>query len=125
VDHRRALGRRQVVGEVLQLGVGGACVRRRDLVRLARRAPPPQRVDGYACGDRVRPSAEVAAVLEPFVAAERAEERLLERVLGFGGAEPSPQKGEDLAAPGLVEAFERRNGHGVHHGAETGGAAGV
>ena len=73
-------------------------------------------VDRHALGDRVRPRAEVAPVLEAAVGAQRAEERLLEGVLCFRPPEPAAQEGEDLAAHGLVEALEGRNCHGFHHG---------
>src|SRR5205085_11211026 len=114
-DDRGALGRRQPVREVLDLGVGGPRVDRRVLGGLTRRSPPPVGGRRDARRDRVRPRTQLAPVLEPVVRAERAQERLLEGVLGVGDAEPAAQEGEDLTAPGLVEALEGRNRHGVHH----------
>ena len=55
------------------------------------------------------------AVLEPRVGAERAEERLLERVLGALAAEPPDEEAEDLVAVVLVEALEGRERHLRHH----------
>ena len=56
------------------------------------------------------------AVLEPVVGAERAQERLLERVLGRLPAEPPAQEAEHDVAVLDVEALERRNGgHCFHH----------
>jgi hypothetical protein len=57
----------------------------------------------------------VLGVPQACVAAERAKERLLERVLGLGARKPPREEGEDLVPVRLVEALEGRQGHGVHH----------
>ena len=59
--------------------------------------------------------AELAPVLESSVGAERAEERLLERVLRVGPSELAAQEREDLPAVRLVEPLEGWNRHGLHH----------
>jgi len=67
-----------------------------------------------ARGDREDPSAKMPAVLEPVVGAERAQERLLERILGRAAAEPAAQEPEHGLLVLLVEGLERRD-HGFHH----------
>ena len=62
------------------------------------RLAPPVDVDRDALGDRVRPRAQVAPVLEAAVGAQRAQERLLERVLRLRPSETPAQEGENLAA---------------------------
>jgi hypothetical protein len=57
----------------------------------------------------------VAAVPEAAVAAERAQERLLERVLGAVTPEPPDEEGVDLVPVQLVEAFEGRYSHSIHY----------
>ena len=54
-------------------------------------------------------------MLEPRVAAQRAQERLLERVLGRAAAEPAGEQPEHGVAVLLVEALERRDCHDFHH----------
>jgi hypothetical protein len=71
-------------------------------------------VDHDPARDRVDPRAQVFAVLEPGVGPERAEERLLESILGALGAEPLPQEPVDLVTVLLVEMFEGRDGHRHH-----------
>ena len=114
---RRTLGRRQAVGEVLDLRVGGTPVldgQLRQLVR--RRARAPARVDREPGGDRQHPGAQVLAVLEPVVGAERAQERLLESVLGRLPAHPLAEEAEDDVAVLDVETLERGDrGHCFHH----------
>ena len=58
-------------------------------------------------------------MLEPSVRAERAEERLLERVVGAIDAETSAQKAEHLGPMLVVEALERGDRHGFHHPGQT------
>ena len=89
------------------------------LDELARRSRPPKRVECDVLRDREHPGAQVLAVLEPAVGAERPQERLLERVLGPIGAEPTAEKPEHLAAVLLVEALERGDRHGLHHPRQT------
>ena len=55
------------------------------------------------------------AVVEPVVGAERAQERLLEGVVGPVAAELPAQQAEHLAVVLGVERLERRNRHGAHH----------
>jgi hypothetical protein len=58
----------------------------------------------------------VLAVLEPVVGPKRAQERLLERVLGRLTAQPLAEEAEDDVAMLDVEALERGDaGHGFHH----------
>ena len=66
-------------------------------------------------GDRQDPGSQVLAVLEPAVGAERPQERLLERIVGPIGAEPTAEQAEYVAAMLLVEALERWYRHGLHH----------
>ena len=49
----------------------------------------------------------MVAVLEPRIRPQRAQERLLEGVLGAVPAEPAVEEPEDLGAVGLVEGLER------------------
>ena len=49
------------------------------------------------------------AVLEPRIGAQRAQERLLERVLGAVAAEPAVEEAEDLVPVGVVERLEGRD----------------
>ena len=53
-------------------------------------------------------------MLEPVVGAERAQERLLPRVLGALAEQPA-QVAEHLVAVLEVEALEGRDRHGLHH----------
>jgi hypothetical protein len=53
-------------------------------------------------------------VLERGIAAERAQERFLERVLGGLAAEQAHEVAVDLVAVAQVEALERRNLHDGH-----------
>src|SRR5205085_6661695 len=100
------LGRRQLRGEVLELGVGGTAVAVRGLLADCGRLAPPVNVDRDPLGDRVRPRAELAPVLQAAVRAQGAQERLLERVLRLRTPEPPAEEGEDLPAQRLVEALE-------------------
>ena len=63
------------------------------------------------------PGAEVLAVLEPVVRAQRAQERLLEGVLGGLPPEPPAEEAEHDVAVLDVEALERgdRGRHCFHH----------
>lgn len=54
-------------------------------------------------------------MLEPRVGAQGAEEGLLEGVLGRSAPEHPGEVAVDLAAVGVVELFERRYPHGLHH----------
>ena len=64
--------------------------------------------------DREHPGAQVPPVLEPVVGAQRAQERLLPRVLGPLAEQPA-QVAEHLVAVLAVEALERRDRHRLHH----------
>jgi hypothetical protein len=76
----------------------------------------PARVDHESGGDGQNPGAQVLAMVEPVVGAERAQERLLERILGCLAAQPAAQEAEDHVAVPDVEALERGDGHGcLHH----------
>ena len=55
------------------------------------------------------------AVVEPVVGAQRAQERLLEGVVGPVTAELPAQQTEHLAVVLGVERLERWNRHGAHH----------
>ena len=55
------------------------------------------------------------AVVEPVVGAQRAQERLLEGVVGPVAAELAAQQPEHLGAVLGVERLERRDRHGAHH----------
>ena len=65
------------------------------------------------------PRAKVLAVLEPSVRAERAQEGLLERIVGAVDVEAPPEKAEHLASMLLVEQLERRDRHCFHHPRQT------
>ena len=54
------------------------------------------------------------AVLRARIGAQRAEERLLERVVGPVAPEPAHEEGVNLLPVLVVEAFERRQGHRHH-----------
>ena len=55
-------------------------------------------------------------MLQALVRAQRAEERLLEGVVGPIAAEPAAQEAEHLAGMLGVERLERRDRrHGIHH----------
>ena len=58
-------------------------------------------------------------MIEPAVRLERAEERLLERVVGALAPEATPQEAHDLGAMLFVEALERGDRHRVHHSLST------
>jgi ribokinase len=76
----------------------------------------PQLVQRDVRRDREHPRAQVAAVLEASVRAQRAEKRLLPGILGLGAEEP-PEVPEYLVAMRDVEALERRDlrhGHRPH-----------
>ena len=58
-------------------------------------------------------------MVESAIRAERAQERLLERVLGSVRAEPASQEPQNLGSMLLVEPLERRDRHGFHHPPST------
>ena len=58
-------------------------------------------------------AAQVAAVLQPRIGAERAEERLLKGVLAPVAEQPA-QVGEDRVLVLLVERLEGRDAHRLH-----------
>ena len=99
---------------MLELGVGRQLVLGGRLGDLGRRNTPAELVERDAACDRVRPGAQVLAVLQPGVRPQRAQERLLERVLGPFAPEPAAQEREYLVPVRLVEPLERRNRHGIH-----------
>ena len=90
--HGGPLGRRQRVGEMLDLGVGGASVLDGQLGQLGATGFDAARVDHEPRRDREHPGAKVLAVLEPVVGPQRAQERLLEGILGRLAAEPRRRK---------------------------------
>jgi hypothetical protein len=59
------------------------------------------------------------AVVEPSVGTQRAQERLLERIVGAIDAEPSTEQPKNLGPMLLVEALERGDRHGLHHPRQT------
>ena len=82
-----------------ELGQVGVCARAAVLV------------DRDPAGDRVRPCAQVLAVAQPGVGAQRSEKRLLKGVLGAVAPETADEESEDLVAVLLVEALEGRQRH--------------
>ena len=82
-----------------------------------------ERVHGDVARERQHPRSQVLAVLEPAVGLERAQEGLLERVLGALPPELAPEEPEHLAPVLRVEALERGDGHGLHHPLPTRPAA--
>jgi hypothetical protein len=58
---------------------------------------------------------KVPPVPQGRVRAESSQERLLKRVVGRVAPEHPPEVREHRALLLLVEAFERRDGHGFHH----------
>ena len=101
---------------MLDLGVLGAVVGRRSVhfvVELG--APFSPLVGGDPRRDREHPRPEVAAVAQVVVAAQGAEERLLEGVLGALPPEQAHEVPEDGVAVLGVEPLERRDRHCLHH----------
>jgi len=96
---------------MLELGEGGPPVLGRELRQLGARPRTSMLVDCNPSGDRERPRAEMLAVPQLGICAERAEKRLLECILGAIASEPADEKGIDLLPMLLVEAFERRQAH--------------
>src|SRR5215210_4140736 len=114
-DDRRPLRRRQLVGEVLELGVARAAVgdcRRSD---GSGRGATPVLVHRNPRRDRVQPGAQVAPVLQLAVPAEGPQERLLERVLSAVASEPPDEERVQLVAVLEVQRLEGRNAHRLHH----------
>jgi hypothetical protein len=56
---------------------------------------------------------------ESFVAAQGAQERLLERVLSLGAPDPPNEEAEDLGPMLLVQALEGRNTHNYREKCES------
>ena len=106
----RALLRRQAVGQRRELLEGGPPVLDRR-ARAARRAASRRRavVDDDPARDRQHPGAQVVAVLEPRVGPQRAQERLLERVLGALAPEP-PRRGSGTPRRGAPRRRSRTAG---------------
>ncbi len=109
---------------MLELGIGGPALLEDGLAVEHGRTPAPVLVDGDPCRDREHPRTQVRGVRKRFVAPERPEERLLERVLRAVAAEPSNEEAEDAVAVLDVEVLERRDHHCLHHGLER-PAAGI
>ena len=65
--------------------------------------------------DRERPGAKVFRVAKVGVGTECAEKGFLERVFGCLAPKQANEVAEDLCAVRLVETFEGRYGHRVHH----------
>ena len=106
----------KAVCEVLELGVGRSSVLDRELGQLVgRRAAAATRVDDEPGGDRQHPGAEMLAVLEARIRTQRAQERLLEGVLGRVGPDAPPEEAEHDVPVLDVEALEGRDrGHCLH-----------
>jgi hypothetical protein len=86
----------------------------RELVRRLPRAAV--HVDRDAGRDREHPRAELLAVLEAVVRPERAQERLLERVVRPLATDAPAEERQHLAGVLRVERLERGNRrHGDHH----------
>src|SRR5439155_26114731 len=107
---RRLLLRRQRRSELGELLEGRHVVVREQLRKLPVRLLPAGVVEDDPPRDREHPGAQMQSVLEPRIGAERAQERLLERVVGAVAADPLAQEAEHLLAVGLVERLERRDG---------------
>ncbi len=113
---RRPLGPRQRVRVGGELRVGGPAVEHGRLRRLARDGlAPAVLVQRHPRRDREHPGAQVLAVPQRRVGAERAQERLLPGVLGRLAPEHPGQIAEHLARVGLVEPLERGDRHRLHH----------
>ena len=69
------------------------------------------KVDGGGGGDPVQPGPQVVGVAEPRIGAQRAQERVLEHVLGVLVAGHPPGMGEQLVAVALDEDPERGEDH--------------
>ena len=102
---------------MLDLGVSRTPVLDGQLRKLVRHgAYAPARVDRESSGDRQHPRAQVLAVLEPVVASERPQERLLKGILGRLPAHTLAKETEDDVALLEVETLERGDrGHCFHH----------
>src|SRR5215213_3358582 len=96
---------------MLDLGIAGAAILDVRLSGQLLGPPAPQLVGRHAPGDRVRPRPEMAPVLELGIRAQRAQECLLERVLGALAAQLPNEERPDLVPVALVEALERRSAH--------------
>lgn len=106
-----ALGRRQPVREVLELGERGAARLAGDVRELRVRARAPMLVDHDPACDRERPGAEVVGVAELRVRAEGTQKRLLERIVRAVTAEAAHEEPIDLLLVLVVETLERRQRH--------------
>ena len=84
----------------------------------------PALVGGDPSCDREHPGAQVAAVPQAVVAAERPEKGLLKCILGPLPPEQAHEVREDGVAVLRVEALERRDGHRFHHPLQRGGRGG-
>jgi len=100
---------------VIELGVRGPAVVGWKLGELSGRRAFPALVDRYACCDPVSPCAQVPTVPETGVPAQGAEERLLECIIGRIFPGELAEVRVDLVPVLVVEAFERRDRHGIHH----------
>ena len=115
-DDRGALLRRKRRRQLGELHEGRPPVLVGQLRHLALRPGATVDVERDVAGDRDHPGAQVRAVLETSVGAQRAQERLLERVVGTVAAELAAQDAEHLVAVLGVEPLERRDRrHGLHH----------
>ena len=108
---------------MLDLGVGRTPVDDRQLGKLGNGRPAAAaRIDRDPRSDGQDPRAQVLAVLEPVVGAQRAEERLLECIVRRVAGHPPAEKPEHDLAVLEVEALERRNRrHCFHHPSKRGG----
>ena len=99
---------------MFELCEGGSTVEGLELRQVGVGARAAMFVDCDPARDRVRPGAEMLAVPEVGIPAERAQERFLEGVLGAIRSEPTDEESEDLFPVLLVEALEGRQGHPRH-----------
>src|SRR5207247_10476537 len=104
-------GRRQLVGEVLELRERRTTIERGELWEICVGARPAVLVDRDPARNRVGPGAQVLAVAKLRVRAQRAEERLLEGILGSLAPEPADEKGGNLVPVLFVEELAGRRGH--------------
>jgi hypothetical protein len=73
--------------------------------------PPAQVVDRLTRGDGQEPAAEVRAVAQPRVGAQRRQPGLLVAVIGLEAADTGHQEAVDVAAVRIQQGLEGRKAH--------------
>jgi len=107
----RAFRGGQPLGEVLELRECRAVVLGDELGQLGGGPRTTVLVDDDPARDRESPRSKVFGMAQLGIGAERAEERLLERIFGSLAAEASDEEREDLIPVLCVEALEGRQPH--------------